>query len=110
MIGISHMRLLYRRTIQYAEYWVWWDVFEMFMGNLGLFTGITCLAAFEFLEVIILLLWRPNWISEEETDDDEMEEMPRKKDNKIYDSSMIEENTMDIPLPFIGHSSAIGLD
>uniref|UniRef100_A0A914P3E6 Uncharacterized protein n=1 Tax=Panagrolaimus davidi TaxID=227884 RepID=A0A914P3E6_9BILA len=111
MIGISHMRLLYRRTIQYAEYW-WWDVFEMFMGNLGLFTGITCLAAFEFLEVIILLLWRPNWISEAEADDDdnEMEEMPRKKDNKIYDSSMIEENSMDIPLPFIGHTSAIGLD
>uniref|UniRef100_A0A914R728 Uncharacterized protein n=1 Tax=Panagrolaimus davidi TaxID=227884 RepID=A0A914R728_9BILA len=117
MIGISHFGLLYRRTMQEADYW-WWDVFEMFMGNLGLFTGITCLAAFEFLEFFILLLWRPNWISEEEeeeTDDNEMEdiemkEMPRKKDNKIYDSNMIEENSMDIPLPFIGHNSAIGLD
>uniref|UniRef100_A0A914Q2U1 Uncharacterized protein n=1 Tax=Panagrolaimus davidi TaxID=227884 RepID=A0A914Q2U1_9BILA len=115
MIGISHLRLLYRRTIQYAEYW-WWDVFEMFMGNLGIFTGITCLAAIEFLQFFIFLLWRPKWISEEaetddnETDDIEMKEMPRKKDNKIYDSNMIEENSADIPLPFIGHPSAIGLD
>uniref|UniRef100_A0A914PRE1 Uncharacterized protein n=1 Tax=Panagrolaimus davidi TaxID=227884 RepID=A0A914PRE1_9BILA len=117
MIGISHLRLLYRKTMQEADYW-WWDVFEMFMGNLGLFTGITCLAAFEFLEFFILLLWRPQWISEEEeeetdgeTDDNEMTEMPRKKDNKIYDSNMIEENSMDIPLPFIGgHTSTIGLE
>uniref|UniRef100_A0A914PEL8 Uncharacterized protein n=1 Tax=Panagrolaimus davidi TaxID=227884 RepID=A0A914PEL8_9BILA len=116
MIGISHFNLLYRKTLQEADYW-WWDVFEMFMGNLGLFTGITCLAAFEFLEFFILLLWRPNWISEEEeetdeneTDDNEMTEMPRKKDNKIYDSNMTEENSVDIPLPFIGLTSAIGLD
>uniref|UniRef100_A0A914P2A9 Uncharacterized protein n=1 Tax=Panagrolaimus davidi TaxID=227884 RepID=A0A914P2A9_9BILA len=83
MIGISHLRLLYRKTMQEADYWA------------------------KFAEE-----------EEEETDDEtddatddiEMTEMPRKKDNKIYDSNMIEENSVDIPLPFIGHTSAIGLD